>query len=218
MLERIRAAGVVAVVRADDPQRAVEAASAAVRGGVRAIEITFTTPGVPEILHDLAERHGEDVLIGAGTVLSSEQARAAAAAGAGFLVSPGFDEDVTAAMHATGALVIVGALTPAEVMRADRAGAAVVKVFPASLGGPGYLRTLRAPFPRLRFMPTGGVTSDNLAAWMAAGAFAVGVGGELCSPAAVASGDVATIEANARELAVALAAARPTDDPDEPGR
>ena len=197
-LDRLRDARVIAVIRAPDAEGAIRAVDALVRGGVTGIEITYSTPDVPRVLAAVAERH--DVLLGAGTVTAPGQAEEAVAAGAEFLVSPGLDDDVMAAMRATGALTMGGALTPTEVMRAVRLGADVVKVFPASLGGPGYLKSLRGPFPDVPFVPTGGVSAGNLGEWLDAGAIAVGAGGELCSADDIAAGRFEAIERRAREL------------------
>ncbi len=199
-LDRLRAAQVVAVIRAPDAGGAVKAVDALVRGGVTGIEITYSTPGVPEVLAAVAERHGDAVVLGAGTLRRPEQAREAVEAGAAFLVSPGIDDELVGAMIETGAVSMAGALTPTEVMRAEALGVDVVKVFPASLGGPAYLRALRGPFPDTPFMPTGGVTADNVSEWVAAGAIAVGAGGDLCSAADITAGDWAGIEAKAQRF------------------
>jgi 2-dehydro-3-deoxyphosphogluconate aldolase/(4S)-4-hydroxy-2-oxoglutarate aldolase len=205
-LDELREAAVLAVIRAPSAEGAVAAADALIRGGIRGIEVTYSTPDVPRVLTTLAERHGDAVLLGAGTLRTPEDAAEAAEAGARFLVSPGIDETVVEAMRATGATVIAGALTPTEVMRAERLGADVVKIFPASLGGPGYLHALRGPFPDVPLMPTGGVSADNLGDWLAAGAIAVGAGSELCSAADIAAGRFDAIQAGAERFAAALEA------------
>jgi 2-dehydro-3-deoxyphosphogluconate aldolase/(4S)-4-hydroxy-2-oxoglutarate aldolase len=166
--------GVIAVLRAPSRDAALFAVDALVAGGVRAIEVTYSTPDVPGVLAALAERHGDGVTLGAGTLRRPEQATEAVAAGAGFLVAPGLDDALVAAMRATGATTLAGALSPTEVLRAVALGVDAVKVFPGSLGGPAYLRALRAPFPDVPFMPTGGVSAGNVGEWLAAGAFAVG--------------------------------------------
>jgi 2-dehydro-3-deoxyphosphogluconate aldolase / (4S)-4-hydroxy-2-oxoglutarate aldolase len=201
-------AGVIAVIRASSPDGAVRAVDALVAGGITGIEITYSTPDVPRALTAVRERHGDDVALGAGTVLSAAQAHEAARAGADFLVSPGIDDDVAAAMVATGATVMLGALTPTEVLRALRLGAHAVKIFPGSMGGPSYLRALRGPFPTLAAMPTGGVSADNLGEWLRSGAFAVGAGGELASAADIDAGRWEAIEANAQRFRAALTEAR----------
>lgn len=169
------------MIRAPSADAAIRAADAIVEGGIRGIEITYSTPDVPRVLTTLRGRYGAEVIVGAGTVTTAEQARLAAESGAEFLVAPGFSARVAGAMVATGLTTMIGALTPTEVMLATEHEADVVKVFPASLGGPRYLGALRGPFPDVPLMPTGGVTVDNLHEWFAAGALAVGVGGELVS-------------------------------------
>ena len=199
-LARLRETCVVAVIRAPDADGAVRAVDALVRGGVSGIEITYSTPDVPRVLETIAERHGDAVLLGAGTLRTPAQVSEAVASGAEFLVSPGLDDELVGAMLASGAITMAGALTPTEVMRAERLGVDVVKVFPASLGGPAYVRSLRGPFPDTPFMPTGGVSADNLAEWLAAGVVAVGAGSELCSAADIQAGRFDAIEAKARQF------------------
>ncbi|WP_382308041.1 bifunctional 4-hydroxy-2-oxoglutarate aldolase/2-dehydro-3-deoxy-phosphogluconate aldolase [Herbiconiux sp. UC225_62] len=211
-LSAVRRHGVIAVLRAPTVEAALATTEALVRGGVSAIEVTFSTPDPAAVIAEILRRHGDDVYVGAGTILRPEQAAEVAEAGAAFLVSPGTDPELARAMAATGAIVMLGAMTPSEVMLATKLHADVVKVFPSSLGGPGYLGALRAPFPDVDFMPTGGVTADNLATWFAAGATAVGAGGDLVSAKAMASGDWETIEATARRFAAALRDIRVTDD------
>ena len=203
-LSDLRTAGIVAVLRAPSADAAVSTVDALVRGGVTGVEITYSTPGAAEAIGRVAYRYGDAVYLGAGTVLRAEQAGEAVEAGARFLVSPGSDPALAEAMTATGAAIMLGALTPTEVMTAWRLGSAAVKIFPASLGGPGYLRSLRGPFPDVPFMPTGGVNAGNLADWYRAGAVAVGAGSDLCTATAMATGDWATIEETARRFAGAL--------------
>ncbi len=211
-LAALSGAGVIAVLRCASAQQAVRAVEALHAGGVTGIEITFSTPGAAEAIDALARRYGDELYLGAGTVLTEDQARSSVDAGARFLVSPGTDPELAPTMLATGAAVYLGSLTPSEVMQAIRLGAHAIKIFPASLGGPDYLRALRGPFPHTPLMPTGGVRFDNVGAWLAAGAVAVGAGGDLCSAALMNSGRWDTVEANARVYASALAAARPTED------
>ncbi|WP_052664513.1 bifunctional 4-hydroxy-2-oxoglutarate aldolase/2-dehydro-3-deoxy-phosphogluconate aldolase [Nitriliruptor alkaliphilus] len=202
-LAELRAAGVIAVLRAPSADHAVRTVDALVAGGVTGVEITYSTPDACTAIERIATEYGNDVQLGAGTVLTAGQARDAVAAGARFLVSPGTDPAVAEAMLDTGATVLLGALTPSEVMTAVRLGAHAVKVFPASLGGPTYLRSLRGPFPDVPLVPTGGVNVANIGDWLAAGAVAVGAGGELCSATAMAAGRWAEIEATARQFAEA---------------
>jgi 2-dehydro-3-deoxyphosphogluconate aldolase/(4S)-4-hydroxy-2-oxoglutarate aldolase len=192
-LDTLKATRVLAVLRAPTSESALRAADALVDGGVTGLEITFSTPDAPAVIRALDEKYGDRIYLGAGTVTTQEQAEQAADAGARFLVSPGTRERLTAAMKATGLTVMTGALTPSEVMAAVEYGSDVVKIFPASLGGPGYLKALRGPFPDVPLMPTGGVSPENIGDWIAAGAVAVGAGSDLVSSAALASGDWAAI-------------------------
>ncbi len=207
-LARARTTGILAVLRAPSPELALEASEAIIRGGVSGIEVTFSTPDAPAVIRELIARHGDAAHIGAGTVTTSEQATQAADAGAAFLVSPGTLPDLTRAMLDTDRVVMTGAMTPTEVMGALELGVDVVKIFPASLGGPAYLGALRGPFPDAPLMPTGGVKPDNLADWFAAGAVAVGAGGDLANGTAIANADWADIEQRASRFAAALAATR----------
>lgn len=207
-LSRARATGVLAVLRASTPELALEASEAIIRGGVTGIEVTFSTPDAPAVIRELIERHGEAAYIGAGTVTTPEQAAQAAGAGAEFLVSPGTLPHLTRSMLDTGRVVMTGAMTPTEVMSALELGVDVVKIFPASLGGPSYLGALRGPFPDAPLMPTGGVNPGNLAEWFAAGAVAVGAGGDLANGASLAASDWADIEQRSSRFATALAAVR----------
>lgn len=207
-LDRARTTGILAVLRAPSPELALEASEAIIRGGVSGIEVTFSTPDAPTVIQELIARHGDAAYIGAGTVTTPEQAALAVDAGAEFLVSPGTLPDLTRAMLDTGRVVMTGALTPTEVMSALALGVDVVKIFPASLGGPSYLGALRGPFPDAPLMPTGGVSPDNLAAWFAAGAVAVGAGGDLANGASIAASDWADIEQRAARFAAALGVVR----------
>ncbi|MGV2982419.1 bifunctional 4-hydroxy-2-oxoglutarate aldolase/2-dehydro-3-deoxy-phosphogluconate aldolase [Microbacterium sp. AGC85] len=207
-LARARATGVLAVLRAPSPEQALDAAEAIIRGGVTGIEVTYSTPDAPAVIRELISRHGDAAYVGAGTVTNVEQATAAADAGAEFLVSPGTLPDLTRAMLDTGRVVMTGAMTPTEVMGALALGVDVVKIFPASLGGPAYLGALRGPFPDAPLMPTGGVKPDNLADWFAAGAVAVGAGGDLANSASIKTGDWADLTARAQAFAAALSAVR----------
>jgi len=174
-------ARIIAVVRAPGADVAVRTADALLEGGLRAVELTFTTPGVEDALARLVARH-PDAAVGAGTIARPEQAERAASAGAAFLVSAGSSPSLVAAMVATGLAAIPGCLTPSEILAASAAGAHAVKIFPASTLGPGYLAALRGPFPSLRLVPTGGIDPADVRAWIDAGAFAVGLGGRLARP------------------------------------
>lgn len=198
---RLHVEQVIAVVRADSPGAAVRAGHALADGGVRALEITFTTPDAHVAIAELTER--DDVFVGGGTVLRAAQAFQAVDAGAQFLVSPGLALEVMAVGVDAGVLTIPGALTPTEIMTVTQ-HADVIKLFPSSLGGPSYLRALRGPFPDLRFIPTGGIDASNLCQWREAGAFAIGAGSDLCPRALIAAGDFGALTEAARRYRSAL--------------
>lgn len=202
-LQPLAGVGVVAVIRAPDTASALRGVEALLAGGVTGIEITYSTPDAAIVIAELARRHGDEIVLGAGTVLTPEQAVEAADAGATFLVTPGSDDRLAPAMLATGLTVLLGALTPTEVMHVTGLGAHAVKVFPASVGGPAYLRALRGPFPDVPFIPTGGVTAANLGDWLAAGAIAVGAGSDLCSTADLAAGRWDDLQARACQFSAA---------------
>ncbi len=208
LLTDLGRAGVVAVLRAPDVDSALAAVDALARGGITAIEVTYSTPDVATVLSTIRARFGDALVLGAGTLTTPAQVAEAHEAGARFLVSPGFDTEVAAAMTATGCLTMVGGFTPTEVQRLARTSVDVVKLFPGSVGGPALLRALRAPFPDLVYVPTGGVDEHNLGDWLAAGALAVGAGGELVPRDALLRGDVEDITARARRFVQALERAR----------
>jgi 2-dehydro-3-deoxyphosphogluconate aldolase/(4S)-4-hydroxy-2-oxoglutarate aldolase len=205
---RIGQAGIIAVVRADDPVQAVRAAGALLEGGIRAIELTFTTAGAAEALAELRATYGATLLLGAGTIREPAQVEMAVQAGAGFLVTPHLRPDLLAAMLATGLPCLPGVLTPSEVAQALDAGAQAVKLFPAWAVGPRYIASLRGPFPALQVIPTGGIDADDLPAWFAAGALAVGVGGELVPQALLREGRWHDVTRRAERFAASLRAAR----------
>lgn len=182
-LDRIRELGLIAVVRGATCAAAVEVSGALIEGGVFGIEVTFTTPEAHRAMRELNEEHGDRILLGAGTVTTPDHVEKSVESGAAFLVSPGCDPELLPLMQRTGLAVLPGVLTPSEVMLALRFGVEVVKLFPGSFGGPSYLKALRGPFPEVSFLPTGGVSAENVADWFAAGAFAVGAGGALAPPA-----------------------------------
>ena len=207
--ERMQLTGIVPVVRAANAEQAWLACRALRAGGVDVLEVTMTVPDAPNLIRELVAQFGADVLVGAGTVLDAETARACIRAGAEFIVSPGFDPEIVRAAHDAGKPALPGALTPTEVMAAMKAGADIIKVFPASaMGGAKYLRSLRAPFQHARFLPTGGVNASTARDFIAAGAVALGVGSELIDPKALARGDGETITGLAQELVAAVRMAR----------
>ena len=180
-LERIRELGLIAVVRGESREAATEVSSALIEGGVLGIEIAFTTPEAHLAIEDLNKEYGERILLGAGTVTTPAQVEQSVSAGAVFLVSPGCDPELVPLMQQTGLAVLPGTLTPSDIMLAQRLGLRAVKLFPGSLGGPSYLKDLLGPFPDVSFLPTGGVSLENVGEWFASGAFAVGVGSALAS-------------------------------------
>ncbi len=205
VVERLGRLRAVAILRTTVPGAAGAAMAAAVRGGFRAVELTLGTPDALTVVAELAGREG--LLVGAGTVLTPAEARAAVAAGAAFLVSPVVDEAVISEAARLGVAMIPGAATPSEMLRAHRAGAPLQKLFPAPVDGPGWVRAVLGPLPFLRIVPTSGVDAGNAAAFLAAGAHAVGFVRPLFDPDEVARGDVAAIEARARRLLAAVDAA-----------
>jgi 2-dehydro-3-deoxyphosphogluconate aldolase/(4S)-4-hydroxy-2-oxoglutarate aldolase len=204
VLAGIVAAKVVAVIRMKDAARLAEAAAALQRGGVGVLEVTMTVPGAVEIIREMARAKAPGTLIGAGTVLDAGTATDVIAAGADFVVSPVTDPETVRACRDAGVLVAPGAFTPTEIVAAWRAGADIVKVFPATSLGPQFFRDLRGPLPHIRLMPTGGVTLENAAEFLAAGAAAVGIGTALVDAKAVEAGDWEALEARARRLMASL--------------
>ena len=213
-LTLIRRTGVIAIMRAQASEQLLAAAEAVHAGGVQAIEVTFTTPGALDVIRQAvatfraAGASGSGMLFGAGTVLDPESARAAILAGAQFIVCPTLNLATIALCKRYGIPVLPGAFTPTEILTAWEAGADLVKVFPASVGGPGYIKAVRAPLPNIPLVPTGGVDLNNLAAFVAAGVSAIGVGGNLAGKDLIKAGKFAEITENARKYATALAVAR----------
>ena len=191
----------LAVVRAPAIPDPVALSNALAQSGIRAVELTFTTPGVLDYLSAAAS---SDAVLGMGTVCTSDQAKAAIDAGARFLVTPGIRSDVAKVGSASDVPVIMGALTPSEVLTALDLGAAAVKIFPASAFGPRYFKDLRGPFPDVALIPSGGVNAGNAAEFLAHGAVAVTAGTDVVSPQAVASGDWSDIASRAAAFVHAL--------------
>ena len=189
-VQRVLSTGIVAIIRADDGESLVEVAEALYEGGIDVIEVTFTVPRVLEIIAAVHNKLGDRILLGAGTVLDTESARAALLAGAEFLVSPTVNTDVIRLCRRYDKIVMPGALSPTEVLTAWEAGADFVKIFPADVGGPPYLKALKGPLPQIRLLPTGGVNLETIADFLHAGASAVGLGGALVEKQALRDGDV----------------------------
>jgi 2-dehydro-3-deoxyphosphogluconate aldolase / (4S)-4-hydroxy-2-oxoglutarate aldolase len=208
--KRIVEIGIVPVVRASTPKQALLAAEAVFAGGVPVVEITMTVPGAIDVIAELAKTAGKEILIGAGTVLDAQTAQRCLDAGAEFLVSPGFDLETVQLAKRLGTLIMAGALTPTEVIAAWKAGSDFVKIFPCgSVGGPKYIKALKAPLPQVPMVPTGGVNLHTAAEFIRAGAEALGIGGELVSAAALKSGNTREITEAARQYVAIVAEARP---------
>jgi 2-dehydro-3-deoxyphosphogluconate aldolase/(4S)-4-hydroxy-2-oxoglutarate aldolase len=183
-MKRISDMGIVAVVRATSGEQATKIAEACIAGGVSAIEITFTVPGAHKVIEELkASFSEEELIVGAGTVLDSETARAAMLAGAGYIVSPGFDRAACALCNRYQIPYMAGCMTPTEIIAALEAGTDVIKLFPGSAFGPDYVKAILGPLPQARMMPTGGVSLENVDQWIRNGCIAVGVGGKLTAGA-----------------------------------
>jgi 2-dehydro-3-deoxyphosphogluconate aldolase/(4S)-4-hydroxy-2-oxoglutarate aldolase len=204
VLERLLASKAVAVIRMTDAAKLAEAAAALRRGGVTALEITMTVPGAVEIIRTMARDKEPGVLIGAGTVLDAGTASDVIAAGADFVVSPIMDRNMIQACREAEVLVVPGAFTPTEIVAAWRAGADIVKVFPATSLGPQFFRDLRGPLPHIRLMPTGGVTLENAREFIAAGACCVGIGTALLDKKTIDADDWEALESSARRLVESL--------------
>jgi 2-dehydro-3-deoxyphosphogluconate aldolase/(4S)-4-hydroxy-2-oxoglutarate aldolase len=199
--ERIMEIGIVPVVRASSAGEACIAAEAVCQGGIPIVEITMTVPGAVELIRELVENCGSEVLIGAGTVLNREAAGRCIDAGAEFLVSPGLNLETVAFAAGEGKLIMAGALTPTEVMAAWDAGADFVKIFPCGqVGGAKYIKALKGPFPQIPFIPTGGVNLNTAAEFLEAGSVALGIGGELVQADALKANKPEIIVENARKF------------------
>ena len=203
-MQRIEACGIVAIIRANSSNELIEAAAAIQTGGVDVIEITMTTPDALQVIGDVAARLGDAVLIGVGSVLDAETARAAMLAGAEFVVSPVTKPDVIEICNRYGKVVIPGAFTPTEILSAWETGADYVKVFPSSGVGFSYIKDIKAPLPQIPLIPTGGINADNAAEFIKAGAAALGVGSALVSSDLIESGDFAMLTERAKKLVNAV--------------
>jgi 2-dehydro-3-deoxyphosphogluconate aldolase / (4S)-4-hydroxy-2-oxoglutarate aldolase len=204
----IEQSGIVAVIRMKDPAKVQAVVDAIAEGGVRAIEVTMTVPGAVGLIASLAPRMPAGFLLGAGTVLDPETARQVIDAGAQFIVSPIFRRSLIDACHERGVPVTPGCFTPTEILEAWDAGADIVKVFPATALGPGYIKDVRAPLPQVKLMPTGGVTIENAGEWIKAGAVAVGVGSALLDTKAILAGDYGVLRAKAERIVANVQTAR----------
>lgn len=204
----LEAAGVVAVIRIADPSKLGDVVSALIEGGVRALEVTMTVPGAVELIRRTAPTLPDGFLLGAGTVTDAETVARVVDAGAKYIVSPVYRRSVVEAAQARQVASLPGCFSPTEILEAWEAGADIVKVFPATALGPGYLKDLRGPMPHVKLMPTGGVTLDNAGEWIKAGAVAVGVGTSLLDAAAIAANNFPAIADNARRIVANVRRAR----------
>lgn len=207
-LKRVLDLGIVAIIRAPSGEQLVQVSEALLSGGIDVIEVTFTVPGILDILKEVRAKLGNRILLGAGTVLDTESARAAILAGAEFLVTPTVNVDVITLCRRYGKLCMAGAFTPTEILTAWQAGADIVKVFPAEIGGPGYLKAVHGPLPQVRLLPTGGVNLDTLDSFVKAGACAVGLGSALVEKEALANRDMDRIATLAKAYVDAMRKAR----------
>lgn len=189
-LNLIRDTGVIAIMRAKSSEQLIAAADAIKKGGVQVIEVTMTTPGALSVIEEATKRYGQDVLFGAGTVLDAETARAAILAGAGFVVAPTFNLETIAVCNRYSIPVAPGCYTPTEMLAAWEAGADMIKLFPADVGGPGLIKAIRAPLPQLNVVPVGGVDLNTAAEFIRKGAFALGVGSSLVNQKLLETGDM----------------------------
>ncbi|HMF14616.1 MAG TPA: bifunctional 4-hydroxy-2-oxoglutarate aldolase/2-dehydro-3-deoxy-phosphogluconate aldolase [Gemmataceae bacterium] len=207
-LRRVLDCGIVAVVRSPDSQQLVEVARALADGGVTVVEITMTVPGALDVVRQVRTALGDRLLLGAGTILDPETARAALLAGAEYVVAPTVNLEVIRLCQRYDKLVMPGAFTPTEILAAWEAGADIVKVFPAEVVGPAFFKALRGPLPHARLMPTGGVDLTTAAAFLKAGACCLGVGGQLVEPRAVADRNFDRIRELARQYVEIVREAR----------
>jgi 2-dehydro-3-deoxyphosphogluconate aldolase/(4S)-4-hydroxy-2-oxoglutarate aldolase len=206
ILQKIVASGLVSVIRAENPDQAAHIAEACALGGVAALEITFTVPGASGVIEHLAKRFSGQILMGAGTVLDPETARIAILAGAQFVVSPALNPETARLCNRYQVPYMPGAATIGEVIAAMECGADIVKVFPGEILGPAFVKAVKGPLPQAQLMPTGGVSLENVAQWINAGAVAIGVGGNLTAGAK--SGDFASTTRIARQFVEKIKEAR----------
>jgi 2-dehydro-3-deoxyphosphogluconate aldolase/(4S)-4-hydroxy-2-oxoglutarate aldolase len=209
VIKQIRDTGIIPVVRANSADDAMSAIDAIREGGVSVLEITMTVPGALNVIAQVAARYGDDVIVGAGTVLDAETARACILNGAQFVVSPALNLETIACCRKYGIVVLPGALTPTEVVAAWTAGADFVKVFPAgSLGGASYIKSLKAPLPQIEMVPTGGVSMKTAADFIKAGSSALGVGADLVDLKAIRDGQLSVITERAKQYVEIVREAR----------
>ena len=207
-MQQIEACGIVAIIRANSADELIEAAAAIYAGGVDVIEVTMTTPNALQVINDVSSTYGDKVLVGAGSVLDAETARAVMLSGADFVVSPITKPDVIEICNRYGKVVIPGAFTPTEILMAWETGADYVKVFPSSGVGADYIKDVKAPLPQIPLVPTGGINAENAADFITAGATALGVGSALVNNQLIAAGEFATLTERAERLVKEVQRAR----------
>ena len=207
-MRRIEACGIVAIIRANSANELIDAAAAIHEGGVSVIEVTMTTPNALQVISDVSSAYGDSVLVGAGSVLDAETARAVMLAGAEFIVSPVTKADVIDICNRYGKVVIPGAFTPTEILAAWEAGADYVKVFPSSGVGASYIKDVKAPLPHIPLVPTGGINAENAAEFIAAGATALGVGSSLVNNQLIESRQFDSLTERAKKLSAEVQRAR----------
>lgn len=209
LITRVRSIGLVPVVRASSAEEAITVIDAIKAGGVPVLEITMTVPRAISVIEHVADRYGNAVIVGAGTVMDAETARTCILAGAQFIVSPSLNLDTIKMCHRYSIAVLPGALTPTEVVTAWQAGADIVKIFPCgAVGGAKYLRALKAPLPQVEMIPTGGVSLTTAADFIQAGACALGVGADLVDLKAIRNGEAEKVTETARAYVTAIQEAR----------
>ncbi len=207
-MQQIEACGIVAIIRANSADELIETAAAIHAGGVNVIEVTMTTPNALQVINDVSSTYGDRVLVGAGSVLDAETARAVILSGANFIVSPVTKPDVIEICNRYGKVVIPGAFTPTEILMAWETGADYVKVFPSSGVGADYIKDVKAPLPQIPLVPTGGINAENAADFIIAGATALGVGSALVNNQLIATGEFAILTERAERLVKEVQRAR----------
>ncbi len=207
-MRRIEACGIVAIIRANSANELIDAAAAIHAGGVDVIEVTMTTPNALQVISDVSSAYGDSILVGAGSVLDAETARAVMLAGAEFIVSPVTKTDVIEICNRYGKVVIPGAFTPTEILMAWEAGSDYVKVFPSSGVGPTYIKDVKAPLPHIPLVPTGGINAENAAEFISAGSTALGVGSALVNNQLIEARRFEALTERAKKLSAEVQRAR----------
>ena len=207
-LHLIRKTGLIAIIRAQSSDQLIVAADTIREGGIKVLEVTMTTPEALRVIETATDRFGEDVLFGAGTVLDAPTARAAILAGAGFVVAPTLNVEVISVCQRYSIPVVPGCYTPTEMLNAWEAGASMIKLFPADVGGPGLIKSILAPLPQLEIMPVGGVNLESAAGFIRSGAVALGVGGSLINQELIDSGDMDQLRCRAAAFVEQVSKAR----------